>query len=146
MGNTCENKDTNEEQFTCAMQLVTSSSLSMVLVASIKLKVLDAIAEAGADAQLSAHEIASCLSILNPQAPDMIDRMLHLLASHSVVTCSQKVINSKPIRVYGLAPVAKYFVPNEDGVSLGPLMELLQGEEFIKSWYDKLYLYLNFIN
>ncbi|KAJ0439597.1 putative caffeate O-methyltransferase [Helianthus annuus] len=129
--------DTNEEQFTCAMQLVTSSSLPMVLVASVKLKVLEAIAEAGPHAQLSAHEIASRLSIVNPHAPNMLDRMLHLLASHSVVSCSQRVNESKkPVRVYGLAPVAKYFIPNEDGVSLGPLMELLQGQVFTESWFE----------
>ncbi|KAI3744913.1 hypothetical protein L1987_58011 [Smallanthus sonchifolius] len=125
-----------DEHFISAMQLVTSASLTMVLVTSIKLKVLEAIAEAGPDAQLSAHEITSRLSIINPHAPNMLDRMLHLLASHSVVTCSQRVKELKPVRVYGLAPVAKYLIPNEDGVSLGPLMELLQGQVFTQSWFE----------
>ncbi|GJT98274.1 caffeic acid 3-O-methyltransferase-like protein [Tanacetum coccineum] len=127
--------DTNEDQFTYAMQLVTSTSLTMVLVSSIKLKVLDAIAEAGPHAQLSAHEIATRLSIPNQNAPAMIDRMLRLLASHSVVTCTERNHDLKLVRVYGLTPVAKYFIPNENGVSLGPFMELLQDEIFINSWF-----------
>nr|GEV92478.1 caffeic acid 3-O-methyltransferase-like [Tanacetum cinerariifolium] len=107
----------------------------MVLVSSIKLKVLDAIAEAGPHARLSAHEIATRLSIPNQNAPAMIDRMLRLLASHLVVTCTERNHELKLVRVYGLTPVAKYFIPNEDGVSLGPFMELLQDKIFINSWF-----------
>ncbi|PWA43134.1 caffeic acid 3-O-methyltransferase [Artemisia annua] len=126
---------TNEDQSTYAMQLVTSTSLTMVLVSSIKLKVLDAIAEAGPNAQLSAHEIATRLKIPNQNAPAMIDRMLRLLASHSVVTCTERNHDSRSVRVYGLTPVAKYFIPNEDGVSLGAFMELLQDKIFINNWF-----------
>ena len=125
---------TNEDQFTYAMQLVTSTSLTMVLVSSIKLKVLDAIAEAGPHAQLSAHEIATRLTIPNQNAPAMIDRMLRLLASHSVVTCTERNHDSKLDRVYGLTPVATDLIPNEDGVSLGAFMELLQDNIFINNW------------
>nr|XP_043612650.1 caffeic acid 3-O-methyltransferase-like [Erigeron canadensis] len=126
----------DDEQFCRAMQMVTISSLPMVLLTAIKLKVLEVIAEAGPDAQLSANEIASSLSITNPDASVMLDRMLRLLASHSVVTCTKRDhLGEKPVRAYGLTPVAKYFVPNEDGVSLGPMMELVQGEVFIQSWY-----------
>nr|QQH14891.1 caffeic acid 3-O-methyltransferase isoform 1 [Cirsium japonicum] len=125
----------NEEHFTYAMQLVTSTSLTMVLVNTIKLGVLEAIANTGSDARLSAHDIVSALSISNPDGPDMLDRMLRLLASHSIVTCTQRDCESGPIRVYGLAPVAKYFIRNEDGMSLGALMELLQDKVFIDSWF-----------
>ncbi|KAI3735703.1 hypothetical protein L6452_15211 [Arctium lappa] len=124
-----------EEHFTYAMQLVTSTSLTMVLVNTIKLGALEAIADAGPDARLSAHEIVSALSITNQDAPDMLDRMLRLLASHSIVTCTLRQCKSKPVREFGLAPVAKYFIRNEDGVSLGALMELLQDKVFIDSWF-----------
>nr|GEX21180.1 caffeic acid 3-O-methyltransferase-like [Tanacetum cinerariifolium] len=124
---------TTEDQFTYAMQLVTSTSLTMVLVSSIKLKVLDAISEAGPHAQLSAHEIATRLSIPNQNAPAMIDRMLRLLASHSVVTCKEGTHDSKLVRVYGLTPVAKYFIPNEDGVAVSAFMELLTDKILIDS-------------
>ncbi|KAK1431449.1 hypothetical protein QVD17_07908 [Tagetes erecta] len=125
----------NEEHFTYAMELVYSTSLPMVLLSTIKLKVLEAIAEVGPDAQLSGHDIASRLSIPNKDAPDMLDRMLRLLASHSIVTCTEEVHESTPIRMYGLTPVAKYFIPNEDGASLSPLLQLLLDKTLIDSWY-----------
>ncbi|GJU38472.1 caffeic acid 3-O-methyltransferase-like protein [Tanacetum coccineum] len=46
-------------------------------------------AKARPDARLSAYEIASHLSIPNQDAPNMLHRMLRLLASHSIVTCTQ---------------------------------------------------------
>ncbi|KAI3706018.1 hypothetical protein L1987_76270 [Smallanthus sonchifolius] len=126
----------NEDHFTHAMELVTSTSLTMVLVNTIKLKVLETIAEVGPDAQLSSHDIASRLSIPNQDAPDMLDRMLRLLASHSIVTCTERIHESRRIRVYGLTPVAKYFIPNEEGAFLGPLMQLIQDKVFIDSWFE----------
>ncbi|XP_071713441.1 caffeic acid 3-O-methyltransferase-like [Rutidosis leptorrhynchoides] len=111
--------------------------MTMMLDSAIKLKVLEAIAMAGPDAKLSAHEIATRLSISNQDAPDKIDRMLRLLASHSVVTCTQQDHQSKPIRMYGLTPVAKYFIPNEDGSSLGlgPSVLLVHDKVFVDSWF-----------
>lgn len=76
----------------------------------------------------------SRLLITNQDAPDMIDRMLRLLASHSIVTCNEGVHESRPVRIYGLTPVAKYFIPNEDGASLGVLLELSQDKVFIDAW------------
>ncbi|XP_076943954.1 cathecol O-methyltransferase 1-like [Bidens hawaiensis] len=125
----------NEDHFTSAIELACSILLGMVLMNTINLKVLETIAETGPDSQLSSHDIASRLSIPNQDAPDMIDRMLCLLASHSIVTCNKRVHESGPIRVYGLTPIAKYFIPNEDGVSLGPLIQLAQDKVFTKSWY-----------
>ncbi|KAK1431450.1 hypothetical protein QVD17_07909 [Tagetes erecta] len=126
----------DEDHFTYAMELVTTTSLAMVLVNTIKLKVLETIAEVGPNAQLSGHDIASRLSIHNQDAPGMLDRMLRLLASHSIVTCTEGVHELRHVRVYGLTPVAKYFIPNEDGVSLGPLMELSHEKVFIESWFE----------
>lgn len=64
----------------------------------------------------------------------MLDRMLQLLASYSIVTSTQRDHESKLIRVYGLAHVAKYFIENEDGGSLGALMELLHDKVFLNNW------------
>ena len=129
----------SNEEFTYAMQLVTSISLPMVLENAMKLGVLEAIAEAGPDAKLSAHEIAYGLSIPNQDAPDMLDRMLRFLASYSIVTCSQPDREIKSGQVYGLCPVAKYLIRNEDGVSLGPLLALNLDKVFINNWYVQQY-------
>ncbi|XP_076938346.1 caffeic acid 3-O-methyltransferase-like [Bidens hawaiensis] len=124
-----------EAEYTYAMQLATSITLPMVLSNAIKLKVLETIAEGGPGAKLSAQEIAIRLSVSNDDAPNKLDRMLQLLASYSVVTCTQVEHDSKPVRAYGLAPVAKHFIPNEDGASLSPMMDLLQDQVTIKSWF-----------
>ncbi|KAK1427729.1 hypothetical protein QVD17_16423 [Tagetes erecta] len=123
-----------ETEYTYAMQLASSIALPMVLLNAIKLNVLDTIAEAGPNARLSAHEITARLSISNDDAPNKLDRMLQLLASYSIVTCAQGDHESKHVRVYGLAPVAKHFIQNEDRVSFGPMMDLQQDEVTIKSW------------
>ncbi|KAL3517125.1 hypothetical protein ACH5RR_024027 [Cinchona calisaya] len=133
-----------EQKFSYAMQLVTSASLPMVLLAVIRLDVFEIIAKAGPGAQLSPSEIATHLSLKNPDAATMLDRMLRLLATYSVLTCSVAATTSEDgvvgseRRVYGLAPVAKYFVRNEKdgGVSLGSLLALLHDKVFIDSWYE----------
>ncbi|KAK1411028.1 hypothetical protein QVD17_37572 [Tagetes erecta] len=128
--------DINEDSFTYAMQLVTNIALPMVLSNVVQLKVLDVIAHAGPNARLSAHEIVSRLSISNPDAPAKLDRMLRLLASYSILTCIQSDHQSKCVRLYGLAPVAKHFIPNEDGVSLCALLELYQIDKSnIDTWF-----------
>ncbi|XP_052192126.1 caffeic acid 3-O-methyltransferase-like [Diospyros lotus] len=116
-----------------AMQLASSMVLPMVLQAAVKLEVLEIIAKAGGGAQLSASEIAAQMpTCRNPEAPDLLDRMLRLLVSHSVLTCS--MAQGGP-RFYGLAPVAKYFVRNQDGASFGPMLSLIQDEICLASWF-----------
>ncbi|CAI9114776.1 OLC1v1015574C2 [Oldenlandia corymbosa var. corymbosa] len=132
-----------EQHFSYAMQLVGSASLPMVLMAAVRLDLFAIIAGAGPGAKLSASEIADRNSLLtNPNAASMLDRMLRLLASHSVLTCSsvdgggdggsQRVYGQ---RVYGLAPVAKYFVRNKRGVSLGPFLDLNNDIVITQTWY-----------
>ena len=136
---------TNEEEdsYCYAMQLVTSTVLSMSMQSAVELGVFDIIAKAGEGPGLSSPEIAVQIGTNNPEAPIMLDRILRLLASHSVLNCT--VVNAKDDdhnngpkfqRVYSLAPVSKYFVKSdEDGVSLGALMALIQDKVFLKSWF-----------
>ncbi|XP_054791151.1 caffeic acid 3-O-methyltransferase-like [Prosopis cineraria] len=127
----------DEESFVSAMQLVTSSVLSMSLQAAIELGVFDAIAGAGEDAKLSAKDIAAVVSCTNPEAPSMLDRLLSLLASHSVLHCSiaDNQRGTKQ-RIYSLSPVSKYFVSDANGVSLRHLMSLVQDKVFLESWRE----------
>ena len=136
MGSSAEEKqssrlsheDGDVEPCSYAMQLVTSSVLPMVMQASIELGLFDIIAKLG---QASASEIASRLPTRNPEAPIMLDRMLYLLTTHSVLSCS--AIDGDG-RVYALTPVSKYFVSNQDGVSFGPLLASTQDKVFMDSW------------
>nr|QSL78015.1 caffeic acid 3-O-methyltransferase cytoplasmic [Nigella sativa] len=125
-----------EENYLFAMHLVGASVLPMVMKVSIEMDLFEIIAKAGPGALLSPNTIASQLSIKNPNAVSMLDRALRLLASFSVLTSSVvRDENGVVERLYGLASVCKYFVKNEDGVSLSPLLQLVQSKVFMDSWY-----------
>ncbi|KAL6290596.1 hypothetical protein ACE6H2_008106 [Prunus campanulata] len=114
-------KEEEEESFCYAMQLAGSTALSMSLQSAIKLGVFDIIAREGPGAKLSSSDIAAKIGTKNPEAPMMLDRILRLLASHSVLNCSAVAANggSDFQRVYSLAPVSKYFVNDEEAIELG---------------------------
>ncbi|GAB4861507.1 Cathecol O-methyltransferase 1 [Ancistrocladus abbreviatus] len=122
-----------EENITYAAEIVDAMAFPMAMHAAIQLDLLEIIAKG--ERRLSAEEIAAQLPTKNPDAPAMIDRMLRLLAAYSVATCSVvATTDGGSQRLYGLAPVAKYFVRNEDGVSFGPLMNLIHDKVFLDSW------------
>ncbi|KAK9199990.1 hypothetical protein WN944_015184 [Citrus x changshan-huyou] len=68
----------------------------------------------------------------------MLDRILGLLASYGIVECSLDDVDGSH-RLYGLNDVSKYFVPNQDGVSLGPVLALIQDEAFLDSWFNEVF-------
>lgn len=97
-----------------AMQLATASILPMALKTAVELDHLEIIAKAGSRAYVTPTELASMLSS-NPDAPPMLDRILRVLACHSVLKCKHtEVENGQVERTYGLAPVCKYLTNNED--------------------------------
>ncbi|XP_077245598.1 caffeic acid 3-O-methyltransferase 1-like isoform X2 [Tasmannia lanceolata] len=131
-------KNSNEDEEACmfAMQLASASVFPMALKAAIELEVLELIAKAGQGAYLSPSEIASQLPIRNPDAATMLDRILRLLASYSILTCSLiRHEDGNLERLYGLAPVCKFLVRNEDGVSISPLVLMNQDRVLMESWY-----------
>jgi len=136
---TLKDDDDDDESFLYAMQLAISIALPMALQSAIELGVFDVLQKAGKGAQLSADDIVSRLSnINNPQAFKMLDRILAFLASHSLLNCSiltheQNHINSFK-KHYSMSPVAKFFAPNSDGVSLGPLIALNNDNIMLASW------------
>ncbi|KAL6290600.1 hypothetical protein ACE6H2_008110 [Prunus campanulata] len=134
-------KEEEDESFCYAIQLVGSSVLSMSLQSAIELGVFDIIAKEGPDSKLSSSEIAAKIGTKNPEAPMMVDRILRLHTSHSVLHCSLVSANedengggSDFQRVYSLGPVSKYFVNDEEGGSLGPFLTMIQGKVFMESW------------
>ncbi|KAJ6887680.1 caffeic acid 3-O-methyltransferase 1 [Populus alba x Populus x berolinensis] len=141
MGSTGETQMTptqvsDEEAHLFAMQLASASVLPMILKTAIELDLLEIMAKAGPGAFLSTSEIASHLPTKNPDAPVMLDRILRLLASYSILTCSLKDLpDGKVERLYGLAPVCKFLTKNEDGVSVSPLCLMNQDKVLMESWY-----------
>lgn len=64
-----------------------------------------------------------------------MDRILRLLASYSILTCTLVTKEGHAQRLYGLAPVGKYFVKNGDGVSFAPLVLMLQAKTSVDCWF-----------
>ncbi|PON83689.1 O-methyltransferase COMT-type [Trema orientale] len=125
----------DEEANLFAMQLASASVLPMVLKTAIELDLLEIIAKAGPGAYLSPSDIASQLPTTNPDAPVMLDRILRLLASYSILTYSLRELpHGKVERLYGLASVSKYLIKNEDGVSIAPLCLMNQDKVLMESW------------
>lgn len=120
------------------MQLVSASVIPMALKAAIQLGVFDIIQRVGPGALLSPSQIASQFpSQNNPDAPLILDRILRLLASHSILTFSL-VTNDhddQVVRFYGLAPVAEYFINRPSGGgSLSSLLDLYQDKAVLDVW------------
>lgn len=126
----------DEAAFMFAMQLARVSALPMALKAAIELDLLEIIAKAGPGAQLSTTQIASQLPTQNPAAPALLDRMLRLLASYSILSCSVVDRNDGHVeRLYGLEPVCEFLVKNQDDVSIAPLVLMNQDKVLMESWY-----------
>ncbi|KAH9724435.1 Flavone 3'-O-methyltransferase 1 [Citrus sinensis] len=126
----------DEEANLLAMQLTSASVLPMVLKSAIELDLLEIIAKSGPDAFMSPKDIASQLPTKNPDAHIVLDRILRLLASYSVLNCSLRNLpDGKVERLYGLAPVCKFLTKNEDGVTLSDLCLMNQDKVLMESWY-----------
>lgn len=118
-----------------AMQQCNSFAFPFVLNAAVELDLFDIIAKAGMGKEVSPHEIASHLPTHNPDAPSMIDRMLCLLSSFSLLTCSLHTSeDGRTERLYGLTPAGKLFVKDRDGGSLAPLVLLGLHRVSVESW------------
>ncbi|CAL9241006.1 unnamed protein product [Arabidopsis halleri] len=125
-----------------AESIVNTVAFPMVLKAAFELGVIDTIAAAGNGTWLSPYEIARSLPTkpTNPEAPVLLDRMLRLLVSHSILKCrmietGENGRTGKIERVYAAEPVCKYFLRDSDGSgSLVSLFMLLHTEVFFKTW------------
>ncbi|KAL9422150.1 hypothetical protein AB3S75_034422 [Citrus x aurantiifolia] len=121
-----------DQSFAYANQLAMGTVLPLAMQALYELGTFEIIDKPGPGAKLSAADIAAQLPTKNKDAPMMLDRILRLLASYSVVECSLDASGAQ--RLYSLNSVSKYYVPNKDGVSLGPLIQIIQDKVFLESW------------
>ncbi|KAJ4783969.1 Caffeic acid-3-O-methyltransferase [Rhynchospora pubera] len=130
--------DEEEEACKYAMQLAGACVLPMTLNAAIKLGVLEILVKGSGGPfgkpVMTASDVASHLKTNNPQAAEMLDRMLRLLASYNVIKCDVE-IDDKVTRRYGPAPVCKWLTKNEDGVSLAALALMTYDKALMESWY-----------
>ncbi|MED6208510.1 hypothetical protein PIB30_045730 [Stylosanthes scabra] len=131
-----EKHEDEQDSFLFA-QMTWSIVVPMALRTTIELGVFDIIAKAGEGAKLSAKDIVDQIGTSNPVGASMLDRVLRLLACHSLLTCCcVDDHNMEQKLYYSLSPVSKYFVTDADGVSLGPSMFLHLDKVFCQSWNE----------
>ena len=105
-----------DESSVQAMLFSNTYVFSMVLNAAIELNLFDIMAEAGDGAYVSPSEIASRLLARNPNAASLVDRMLRLFASHSLLSCTLRTLEDGSVeRLYGLTPTSRFFLKSYDG-------------------------------
>ncbi|KAL2556389.1 Flavone 3'-O-methyltransferase 1 [Forsythia ovata] len=129
-------KETEEEACLFAMQLATVTILPMVLKSAIELELFETMAKAGPGAFVSSSELAVQLQTNNPEAQMMLDRILRLLVSYSILKYSLKTLADGNVeKLYSLAPVCKFLMKNADGDSIAPLLLLTHEKVYLESWY-----------
>ncbi|RWR86532.1 caffeic acid 3-O-methyltransferase 1 [Cinnamomum micranthum f. kanehirae] len=96
----------------------------MALKVAIELDVLEIIAKVGPGTQILSTQVVSHLPTHNSDAP------IYSVQTRSIV----KRDNGCVQRIYGLGPVCKFFIENEDGVSLAPLLLSIHDIVNIKPW------------
>ncbi|KAG6535746.1 caffeic acid 3-O-methyltransferase-like [Zingiber officinale] len=122
-----------------ALQICSSTIFPFTIKTAIELRLLDVIAEAESPAAaLYPAQIVAQLPAAadNLEAADMVDRLLRLLASYGVVTCTTEATGS---RKYSAAPVTKYLVKNgDDGASSMANLALLSQDRVTVAIWDQM--------
>ncbi|KAK6938397.1 Plant methyltransferase dimerization [Dillenia turbinata] len=118
-----------------AIRLANAVVMPMVLKSVLEPGVIDIISSAP-DAYLSPSEISGWISAENPDAPVLLDRMLALLASLSILKCELRTgEDGEPKRVYGASPICKFLTRKDDGPgSVSPLFLLRHDKVIMESW------------
>ncbi|KAK7848237.1 caffeic acid 3-o-methyltransferase [Quercus suber] len=119
-----------------AMLLSSSHVFPMVLRAAIELNLFEIIARVSPDAYMSHSKFASQLPTQNPDAPYMLDRMLRLLASYSLLTCSIRSCEDGSVeRLYRVSQAGKLYVQNEDEGFMGSISLFAFQRAMLEVWY-----------
>ncbi|GAU19817.1 hypothetical protein TSUD_170420 [Trifolium subterraneum] len=132
--------DTNDTLL--AMVLGSNLVFSAVLNAAIELNLFEIIAKEnslGNSEFMSCVEIASKLPTQHSDLPNRLDRMLRLLASHSLLSISTRTNDDDgtSVRVYSLSPTGKYFVSGENDCGyMGSMVSYLSHPAFSGVWLN----------
>ncbi|GAB4845577.1 hypothetical protein Ancab_040133 [Ancistrocladus abbreviatus] len=132
-----ETQLSEEEAFLQALNTSSSLLFAMSFRSALELRLFEIIAKAGRG--LSAEEIVAQLPTKNPEASNMLERMLCLLASYSFLSCTIVTTSDDghSQRLYDLTPMAKFYAPNKDGASLANGFSVIHFKAMMDSW-DKL--------
>ncbi|XP_061371854.1 isoliquiritigenin 2'-O-methyltransferase-like [Gastrolobium bilobum] len=116
-----------DEAYRYALLLSTIRVFPAFLNAAVDLNLFEIIAKSSSyGSNMSASEIASHMPNQHPELANRLERMLPLLASYSLLTCSIRTNeDGKNERVYSLSHVGEYFAYDKVGGSTAPLSTLL---------------------
>ena len=127
--------DDDNELGLMAVRIANAAAFPMVLKAALELGVFDTLY--AASVFLSPTEISNLLPTTprNPGAPILLDRMLRLLASYSMVKCGT-VQAGKGERVYRAEPICRFFLKDniQDIGSLASQVIVNFDSVFLSTW------------
>ncbi|XP_056164810.1 isoliquiritigenin 2'-O-methyltransferase-like [Syzygium oleosum] len=128
----------HEEEDPCLKALLYSSFqvFPRILHAAVELDLFGIIARAGPGAYMSPAEVAAHLPARTPESPEILDRVLRCLSSHSLLTYKSETFDDGRTveRRYAISPVGKYYVKDEDGGSVGSLSLFAFHQATIDVW------------
>ncbi|EOA24184.1 hypothetical protein CARUB_v10017422mg [Capsella rubella] len=125
-----------------AEKILYTTGFPMVFKTALELGVIDTLAAVDEGVWLSSYEITLRLPTKpkNPHAATMLDRMLSLLVTHSVLKCRTVETGNngqtrKSERVYAAEPVCMFFLNRGGGSgSLATMLMVGLSEDFLKTW------------
>ncbi|MED6179741.1 hypothetical protein PIB30_003540 [Stylosanthes scabra] len=128
--------DNDDNGFTKAASLACAQVFPAILNAAIEMNLFEIISSSSLG--MSASEIASKLPNQHSDLSKRLERMLPLLAVHSLLTCSIRTNqNGDTERLYSLSPVGIHFTPHhQHGTSFPSLFSTLIYQRFRHLWKD----------
>ncbi|XLR22974.1 hypothetical protein HN51_069225 [Arachis hypogaea] len=127
----------DNDPFTKALSLAGAQVFPAILNAAVDMNLFEIIAKAETSLGMCASEIASKLPNQHSDMANRLERMLPLLAVHSLLTCSIRTNQDGDTeKVYALSPVGQYFTRNDQqGSSLAALSTLIY-QGYRNVWKD----------
>lgn len=125
-----------EEELLRVTQMMCATILPMVIVTAIELDLFEimvkVIDESG---QFTSSDIVSHLHTQNSQTLTIVERILRYLASKSIFTTKVFIDeNGVTKKLYGMTPICKYFVRNEEEVSFVDFFLFQNDKVVMESW------------
>ncbi|KAF2323704.1 hypothetical protein GH714_036653 [Hevea brasiliensis] len=127
----------HKEEEACLDAMIFSGShvFPLVLHTAIELNLFEIIANAGPAAYVSASEIASQLPTTNPYASSILDRILRLFATHSLLSYSSRTLeDGRTEKLYWLTPACKFFLGTEEEGNIAPTSALAYHRATLEVW------------
>ncbi|WCJ39220.1 O-methyltransferase family protein [Euphorbia peplus] len=127
----------DEEACLDAMIFSGSHVFPLVLHTAIELDLFNIISKFGPGSYVSASEITSHLPSTNPEAPALLDRMLHLFATHSLLSYEPRTLeDGRTEKTYALTPACRFFTGSVEDGNVSFISRLALHKTTIETWLN----------